>query len=88
MTEWDNFFNSISNEITRLSDEEECPHPFFRGLSDQKYQLLPTLFNPEKNLKNPLHVEKSLYLEFMVVSLYCCKISGHSIQRDHLILHR
>jgi glycosyltransferase involved in cell wall biosynthesis len=23
-----------------------------------------------------------------VVSLYCCKISGHSIQRDHLILHR
>jgi YesN/AraC family two-component response regulator len=31
---------------------------------------------------------KNLGTEKEVVSLYCCKISGHSIQRDHLILHR
>ena len=64
MTEWDNFFNKISDEITRLSDDMECNRPFFRGLSNRNDQLLPTLFHNE-NAVSSRTIERDLYTEFI-----------------------
>jgi len=67
MTEWDNFFNTISDEITRLCDYEECDRPFFRGLSNRNDQLLPTLFwkANTNNIFNITALEKNLFTEFI-----------------------
>lgn len=65
MTEWDNFFNKISDEITRLCKDEDCNRPFFRGLSNREDQLLPTLFHKEQDLSNAAALEKNLYTEFI-----------------------
>lgn len=62
MTEWDGFFNLISDEISRLRDQEDCNRPFFRGLPDRNDLLLPTLF---RNIENPRVIERNLYTEFI-----------------------
>jgi hypothetical protein len=65
MTEWEKFYNKISDEIARLCNEEDCNRPFFRGLPNRTDLLLPTLFRNEKNPLKDLDTEKILYTEFI-----------------------
>ncbi|MFA4878032.1 MAG: FRG domain-containing protein [Methanoregula sp.] len=65
MTEWDNFFNKISDEMTRLCNDEDCKRPFFRGLSNRDDILIPTLFQTKNNIDSPLDIEKNVYTEFI-----------------------
>jgi len=62
LTEWDIFYNHISDEITRLNNDDECDRPFFRGLPNRKDLLLPTLF---RNHGDSSSTEKKLYTEFI-----------------------
>jgi len=58
---WVDFYNGILREIDRISENENCEKPFFRGVVDNTSKLLPTLF---KTQWNPVQLEMNLFIDF------------------------
>jgi hypothetical protein len=70
MTEWNNFYDKIIQEVDRLQ-KEGCELPFFRGENNKNNPLLPTLFR-ENVFKNGIDIktrdlkqlEMNLFIEY------------------------
>lgn len=63
---WNQFFNSILKEVEEVRTHSEYPsrHPIFRGLSDNTYDLLPSLFRNLPHKTRLLDYEQGMYLLF------------------------